>query len=530
MLRLWTNFAKTGNPNLPETGDVLWEPLTTKESSFLDIGAMEMSLPANYQRRTNFWHSVFTRPPSVDTAQGSVIGSYLSSVSGRTFRAFQGVPYAAPPVDDLRFAAPSPPVPRTTIYEATHLRPACPQLEGPYPIPEGQSEDCLHLNIYTPEEAPSPLPVMVYIHGGALVRGSGGTYFHGPEILLDREIVLVTVNYRLGPLGMLSLESDYMEGNQGLRDQAAALVWVRDNILAFGGDPGRVTLAGESAGGFSTVTHLVSPASGNLFQAAIAMSGSPVRLTGADSVLAPGLARRITQDLAASLDCPAMCGDTAVLGCLRAMPLHNILEASSIFTNSSSGAVQVRKPFSWVVDAAFSEDSVLPVAPEEALAAGDFHKVPLLTGVTRDEGLYQAAKYILNPDLLTSLNDNWDILGPKIIFDKKTNVTEEEHDIVARIRQFYFGDSSIDSSQLQSLVNMFSDLTFWSAAHRTVELVTTHPGHPPVYLYIFSHPGAWGYGQVFPLFHFFILFQEGPFSFSSYPGPRSAPWLGCVPR
>ena len=199
MLRLWTNFAKTGNPNLPETGSVLWEPLTTQEWKFLDLGAMEMSLPADYQRRTHFWHSVFNRPPPVATLQGPVLGSYLSSVSGRTFRAFQGLPYAAPPVDTLRFAAPSPPVPRATTYDASHLRPACPQLEGPYPIPEGQSEDCLHLNIYTPEEVASPLPVMVYIHGGALVRGSGGTYFHGPEILLDRQVVLVTVNYRLGP-------------------------------------------------------------------------------------------------------------------------------------------------------------------------------------------------------------------------------------------------------------------------------------------------------------------------------------------
>jgi len=136
---------------------------------------------------------------------------------------------------------------------------------------------------------------------------------------------------------------------------------------------------------------------------------------------------------------------------------------------------------------------------EEAFARGDFHRVPLMIGVTRDEGLYNAAKYILYPQALANLNDNWDEIGPKIVFDKKENVTADEMEIVSRIRQFYFGNNDIDETQIQPLVNMFSDKTFWSSVHRIVSLIADQPASPPVYLYMFSHPGAWSFAQLMDL-------------------------------
>ena len=500
MLRLWTNFAKSGDPNLPDPGPVSWRPLTPESEAFLDIGPMEMSVPNNYHQRSQFWSSVFSRPAPVTTAEGPVIGGFLTTVSGRTIRSFQGIPYAAPPVGVLRLASPVPAQVRESLYDAGSLGPACPQGPGPYEVPEGQSEDCLFLNIYSPLEVASPLPVLVYLHGGSLTRGSGGTYFHGPEILLDsRDIVMVTINYRLGPLGLLTLESPELVGNQALRDQALALAWVRDNIQSFGGDPGQVTLAGQSAGAFSVGTHMVSPPSFNLFHRAVAMSGSPVRITGTDTTLAPGSGRRVALDLANHLNCSTSLGDAALVACLREKPLQDILASDWIFSHPNTGALQTRKPYSWIVDSQFADEPVLPMLQEEAFASGDFLRVPLMIGVTKDEGLYNAAKYILDPQALANLNDNWDEIGPKIVFDKKENVTEDEREIVSRIRQFYFGDNDIDESQIEPLVNMFSDKTFWSSVHRTVTLIADQPAAAPVYLYMFSHTGAWSFAQLFDL-------------------------------
>ena len=157
-----------------------------------------------------------------------------------------------------------------------------------------------------------------------------------------------------------------------------------------------------------------------------------------------------------------------MVACLREKPLQDILASDWIFSHPNTGAVQTRKPYSWIVDSQFADEPVLPMLQEEAFARGDFVRVPLMIGVTKDEGLYNAAKYILDPQALANLNANWDKIGPKIVFDKKENVTDGEREIVSRIRQFYFGDNDIDESHIQPLVNMFSDKTFWSSVHRTV--------------------------------------------------------------
>ena len=136
---------------------------------------------------------------------------------------------------------------------------------------------------------------------------------------------------------------------------------------------------------------------------------------------------------------------------------------------------------------------------EEAFAKGEFARVPLMIGVTKDEGLYNAAKYILDPEALGNLNANWEYMGPKIIFDKKENVTVEERDIVSRIRQFYFGENEIDESQIQPLVNLFSDKTFWSSVHRTVTLISNSTAPIPIFMYMFAHSGAWSFAELLNL-------------------------------
>ena len=149
------------------------------------------------------------------------------------------------------------------------------------------------------------------------------------------------------------------------------------------------------------------------------MSGSPVRITGTDTTLAPGSGRRVALDLANQLNCSTSLGDAEVVACLRGKPLQDILDSDWIFSHPDTGAIQTRKPYSWIVDSQFAEEPVLPLLQQEAFARGDFLRVPLMIGVTRDEGLLSAAKYILDPQALANLNDNWDTIGPKIVFDKK---------------------------------------------------------------------------------------------------------------
>lgn len=214
----------------------------------------------------------------------SVDGGKISGSSANGVRAYKGIPYAAPPTGDLRWRAPQPIVAWEGIRQATEYGAECPQ--APYPAgsiyatpPQKQSEDCLFLNVWSGARAGEKRPVMVWIHGGALTRGSGSNRVYDGTNLARKGIVLVTINYRLGPLGYLahselSAESpQHSSGNYGVLDQIAALKWVQKNIGAFGGDPRNVTIFGESAGSWSVNTLVASPLAKGLFHRAIGESG-----------------------------------------------------------------------------------------------------------------------------------------------------------------------------------------------------------------------------------------------------------------
>ena len=215
-------------------------------------------------------------------AQESVVATTaLGSLEGRSadgVRVFKGVPFAHPPVGDLRWRPPEPAAAWNGVREARNFGPACMQPRTRFADYEAISEDCLYLNVWAPEGT-SPAPVLVWLHGGSLSSGTGAEPFYDGTVLAREGVVVVTVNYRLGPLGWLAHPALSQEnpagvsGNYGLMDQIAALEWVRDNIAAFGGDPGQVTIAGESAGALSVMYLMVSPRAHGLFHRAIAQSG-----------------------------------------------------------------------------------------------------------------------------------------------------------------------------------------------------------------------------------------------------------------
>jgi carboxylesterase type B len=250
------------------------------------------------------------------TQSGPVCGLHEKSAKG-SVRAYMGIPYAASPAGENRWRAPQPVQPWSAPLQATAFGPACPQKHGKS-APYYQSEDCLHLNVWTPEKAHN-LPVMVFLHGGAFVEGTASAkIYDGRNIAALGNVVVVSLNYRLGALGFLS-GIDGLDGNYGFLDQQQALRWVRDNIARFGGNPHNVTLFGESAGAMSIGIHLISPESRPLFHAAILQSnpyGVPLRSIDMSNRAASNLRRDIGCAVEPSYQ----------LECMRKAPLELILK------------------------------------------------------------------------------------------------------------------------------------------------------------------------------------------------------------
>lgn len=294
---------------------------------------------------------------------------------------YKGIPYAAPPLGGLRWRPPKPPLAWTEPREFDEFGPQCPQPDAD----EETSEDCLTVNIWTPPGTTgAKLPVMVFIHGGAFVEGAGSLPLYDGAQLAGAGVVVVTMNYRLGALGflahpLLSAESGQgVSGNYGLLDQRAALAFVRDSIAAFGGDPGNVTVFGQSAGAASILLHLTSPGSRGLFHRAVLQSPvgpgavRPLRVPERGVVPAEEIGRRIASRLGA---------DTApdVLAALRDVPVQDILAASA--QDSGPGLEVAGILCSPTVDGV-----VVPGRVVDLIRQGRHDKLPLIVGTMSDEG------------------------------------------------------------------------------------------------------------------------------------------------
>jgi para-nitrobenzyl esterase len=296
--------------------------------------------------------------PVVVTADGAVRGMTTPAA-----QEFLGIPYAAPPVGPLRWRPPQPAAPWAGVRDATQFAPHCAQSASPF----GQastSENCLYLNVFTPpgaEHAGHRLPVMVWIHGGALVTGESNDY--DPTKLVDNGTIVVTINYRLGALGFLAHPAlasrpGGPSGDYGLMDQQAALRWVQRNIGQFGGDPGNVTIFGESAGGLSVLSQLASPGARGLFAKAIIESGA-YNLTQAPLATAEAEG----EAFATSAGCASQ-----TAACLRSLPVATILanQTASGYTPDIDGLV-------------------LTQSIGTALSSGQFNRVPVIDGTNHDE-------------------------------------------------------------------------------------------------------------------------------------------------
>ncbi|XP_063223074.1 esterase E4-like [Bacillus rossius redtenbacheri] len=415
--------------------------------------------------------------PTVKLPQGTLRGGSTETADGTKYYRFLGIPYARPPVGNLRFAAPKDPESWSGVRDATNFRSICHQVKG-------GSEDCLFVNVFTPKLPTSRsdvslLPVMVYIHGGAFVTGSGNI---SPGQLINHGLVVASINYRLNVFGFLSVNGTDAPGNAGLKDQSAALRWVQKNIEKFGGDPKSITIFGMSAGGASIHYNILSPLSKGLFQRAISESGS---------ALNPWAFIKNTEAHAYRLS--AVLGKEAhnSLELLRNLRAASVNELASGITKVLTAEENVRlisNPFVPSLEFPRSgEQPFLPHEPAYIEQHGLFNQVPYITGVTKREGAsFVTEKMMSQASYWQGINNDLEQVVPVALGLAKGSQKSKE--VAQKVKSFYFGNKAISYENRELWISLQTDLLFVTGVTQTVH---THARHSASHTY--NYQFVYGY-------------------------------------
>ncbi|CAG9784793.1 unnamed protein product [Diatraea saccharalis] len=407
--------------------------------------------------------------PYVKIEQGTLSGKISSDGS---FFEYLGIPYATSN-RETRFKAPLPPPKWNGVYKAIDEMYGCPQ---PFllNIVSG-TEDCLKANVYVPAKSKGPLPVMVYIHGGAFFLGSGGKLLYGPEFIVKNDVILVTFNYRLGALGFICLGTEEAPGNAGLKDQIAALRWVKNNIAAFGGDPNNVTIFGESAGSVSVSILLLSKATLGLFNRAILQSGSSLS-NWAINRKPVWIASLLVKDLGYDTEDPKEIYDI-----LYNLPYQDLIKLKPV------------KPLGMFFDTLLlhlpciekpdipGNEPVLTDLPYNLLINNP-RNVSVIHGSTSREGL------LLTPGeteaILEERNQRY-FFASDLIFksDDEANKTS------SKIKEFYFGNERLSRNNILKLEKMYTELYLQFPTALEADILVSS-WNIPVYSYFFNYSGG----------------------------------------
>ncbi|KAM6409219.1 fatty acyl-CoA hydrolase precursor, medium chain-like isoform 2-T2 [Rhynochetos jubatus] len=414
--------------------------------------------------------------PEVVTKYGRVRGyQFKVDTAERSVNVFLGLPFAKPPVGLLRFSEPQPPEPWEGVRDASSYPPMCLQHKV-----QGQlfsdmitnrkekvllqvSEDCLYLNVYTPvsAEKQEKLPVFVWIHGGGLVFGAASSY-DGSALAAFDNVVVVTVQYRLGILGYFSTGDKHARGNWGYLDQVAALRWIQENIVYFGGDPGSVTIAGESAGGISVSALVLSPLAKGLFHKAISESGTAARLLYTDQP------EKEAQRIATASGCEKP-SSAAIVECLREKTEEEVVE------------ITLKLPSSFI--SASADGVFFPKSPRQLLSEKVINAVPYIIGVNNCEFGWVLPMVMKFPPYIDGLDKDVarQVLQSTLALPLK-DVTSE---VVDRVYDEYIGKAENRAQVRDGLLDAIGDSLFVLSA---IEVARHHrDAGNPVYFYEFQH-------------------------------------------
>nr|QIK02095.1 juvenile hormone esterase [Holotrichia parallela] len=470
----------------------------------LKLNAFEAAMLLTFMAQTFLVSSIQNcddNSPVTKTKYGEARGTIMKSRKGKLFAAFKGLPYAEPPIGELRFRAPKEIVKWSGIRNATEEPPVCIQQDFLFnrsPTVEG-SEDCLYINVYSPKQFCRPrkiaklVPVLVFIHYGAFIAGDSRSDIIGPEYLMDNDVVVVTFNYRLGVMGFLSTYDDEAPGNWAFKDQVAALKWIQNNILFFGGNKKKITIAGQSAGAGSVHHHVLSPSSKGLFQSAITMSGTALGLWAKPATNENFIVTNIT---ALSVGCNR--SDTkSMVECLRNVPAIDLVNAVNVFRQFLKS--EPLMPYSPAIEQK-SEKNPEPFITEDPIniiRKGNFHNVPWIIGVVSNEGILRGAPFVRQEDLLDKINSDFDTI--KSLIGLSLSIDPSKVDwLWSHVKDFYFNsENTINSTNsITGLVNLYSDRAFLYPAYQTIKL-HKRMGHKHIFVYNFDYKGKYSYGDLF---------------------------------
>ncbi|KAL3287462.1 hypothetical protein HHI36_001933 [Cryptolaemus montrouzieri] len=403
--------------------------------------------------------------PSTKLKQGIIQGTLKKSYGGKLFSAFEGIPYAKPPIGNLRFQEPVPAPGWNDILVANKSY-VCSQLGGDRVITG--SEDCLYLYVYVPKEQidkTASLDVVVHIHGGpwiGLISGSPEDMAL-PDYVMDQNIILVTLNYRLGAQGFLSTGDGTVSANNGFKDQVLALKWIRDNIREFGGNPNSVTITGFSAGGAGVQFHYISPLSKGLFHRGYSSS---YQVTNPGSLALNPLEK--TKQLAEILKCPVDSSNN-MINCLRNVPINKLVNTTIWFKPSVEKGVQ---------------NAFLPDVPYRLLKDKKVQDVPWVASNVIDEDIYALNSVYKNRKEIFSICRDWTAWGVSWLDLGDYLDKDKQEETLDKIKKFYLNDCNLtEANGLEKLNKLMTDRHFFVGTELSLR---TQPAatKSPVYFYL----------------------------------------------
>ncbi|XP_012288440.1 esterase FE4 isoform X2 [Orussus abietinus] len=432
--------------------------------------------------------------PTVNTRFGPVRGRLMLSARRNLLSAFLGIPYAQPPIGELRFQSPQP-------WNGTWTEPRDATVDGFQCAQILKSriivgnEDCLFLNIFVPhkmlgyddrlEGGSRKMPVIVFVHGGAFTNGNSFSWVYAPDYLLDQEVVLVTINYRVGVLGFFSTGDQNAPGNYGLKDIWMALVWINENIVNFGGDPNLVTLMGQEAG--AAAVHLLSLSSKTegLFQRIITQSGSalaPWAFHSKENI------RNVSLELARLCNCYIeRQNPETTMNCLRDTNLTCIVNMSTFYTVWDDNPWFVFGP----TEELESDEAIITRHPLLQIQRGLFRDIPWIIGITADEGLVKTINIITNQTMKAELLNDPEYILPYLL--EYEQVVSNVSQFVQTLMEFYFEHNPLDYNDIlfrqHNITEMVNDAMMRWPLYQTLRMQADQMTSD-VFYYLFSFEGT----------------------------------------
>ena len=400
------------------------------------------------------------------------------------FCLFIGIRYAKAPTGLLRFRPPQPFEYGNVTWDVSHESfVKCPQRNFlNNSIIEGQ-EDCLLLNIYVPAKAWNQdelLPVMFWIHGGSLTHGSNRFDFQGPQDYMDRNVIIVTINYRLGPFGFLSLGTNDVSGNAGFLDQNLALKWVQNNIETFHGDPKSVTLFGESAGSISVAAQFLSPMSHGLFKRIVLQSNTP-QSPAWGRFLSSAVGMHYGHNFTGKLGC-GQYEDDGILECMQNKSVEDIISVNHIWMGVLDDKFMIEDMTTLLENGQFDQD------------------VEVIVSTTKDEGILNWFQQLGDPSKWQEYQDIFEDHIPRQLLNipYTDEITPKHVKIAYEVFEYYIGSvKNINEDHLQGLIDLFTDATFLYGIHKTTNLLMRY--NVTVYQAILTYEGERSFSQLFGL-------------------------------